>query len=91
MTTAGVKLPEMTLDLTGDDFLGVAREEFVKSIKQFLKVEAEMYPVFIISKPGSECVAVAVACVVVGGWGWGFWSSGLLIGGMTRLSGWLAD
>lgn len=34
----GVKLPEMTLDLTGDDFLGVAREEFVKSIKQFLKV-----------------------------------------------------
>lgn len=28
----------MTLDLTGDDFLGVAREEFVKSIKQFLKV-----------------------------------------------------
>ena len=28
----------MTLDLTNDDFLGVAREEFVKSIKQFLKV-----------------------------------------------------
>lgn len=46
----------MTLDLTGDDFLGVAREEFVKSIKQFLKVEAEMYPVFIIAKPGCECV-----------------------------------
>ena len=46
----------MTLDLTGDDFLGVAREEFVKSIKQFLKVEAEMYPVFIIAKPGCEYV-----------------------------------
>ena len=34
----GIALPEMTLDLTQDDFLGVAREEFVKSIKQFLKV-----------------------------------------------------
>ncbi len=55
----------MTLDLTGDDFLGVAREEFVKSIKQFLKVEAEMYPVFIISKPGSECVLPTLsACLL---------------------------
>ena len=50
----GLKLPEMALDLTADDFLGVARGEFVKSIKQFLKVEAELYPVFVITKPGDE-------------------------------------
>lgn len=37
-----------------DPLLGVAREEFVKSIRQFLKVESEMFPVFIITNPGSE-------------------------------------
>lgn len=50
----GIKLPEMTLDLTNDEFLGVARDEFVKSIKQFLQVESEMYPVFILTMPGEE-------------------------------------
>ena len=40
--------------LSADDMLGVAREEFVKSIKQFLKVESELYPVFIITNPKSE-------------------------------------
>jgi hypothetical protein len=37
-----------------DEFLGVARDEFVKSIKQFLQVESEMYPVFILTMPGEE-------------------------------------
>jgi hypothetical protein len=37
-----------------DETLGVERSEFVKSIKQFLRVESQMYPVFIITHPDTE-------------------------------------
>lgn len=47
-------LTAVFLSCVADPLLGVAREEFVKSIRQFLKVESEMFPVFIITNPGSE-------------------------------------
>jgi len=46
--------PGFVLDLTGDENLGVEREEFTASVAQFFRAEAQRFPIFIVSEPKNE-------------------------------------
>lgn len=46
--------PGFVLDLTGDENLGVEREEFTASVAQFFRAEAQRFPVFLVSEPKNE-------------------------------------
>merc|ERR1711988_681354 len=46
--------PGFVLDLTGDENLGVEREEFTASVAQFFRAEAQRFPIFLVTEPGNE-------------------------------------
>merc|ERR1711988_267519 len=46
--------PGFVLDLTGDENLGVEREEFTASVAQFFRGEAQRFPVFLVTEPKNE-------------------------------------